>query len=225
MDTRLRRAPAGASPWVVDTRAIGLTKRQGPGSAHRLDLTAPAPEQVATGVLQIPVGSDVRVTGLLESVSEGVLASGTASATATGCCGRCLREITVPVRADFRELFAYPDSTTAQTTDPDEVPRLADDNVDLEPLVHDELVLAMPSAPVCSPECRGLCPECGERLESVGPDHRHDRLDPRWAALTGLLDTASEDPAAPAGHTGPGGSAADPRPTGPGVRADDIEEK
>lgn len=187
------------SPWVIDTRAIGLTKHDGPGFAHRLDLTGPAPEQTVSGVLEIPAGTPITVTGLMESVAEGVLVSGTASAVATGSCSRCLRDIDVTVDASFREMFAYPESTTAATTDPDEVPRLVDDAVDLAPLIHDELVLAMPTIPVCTPDCPGLCSVCGQRLDSVGPDHRHETIDPRWAALAGFAssETPAHHPATP----------------------------
>mgnify|MGYP001152084872 CR=1 FL=1 len=195
-DTR----PRHAAPWVIDTRALGLAKRRGPGQSHPLELHAPAPERTATAVVEIPTGGDVHLSGLLESVAEGVLVTATATAEATASCARCLREMTLTVRAPLREMYAYPDSTTAETTDEDEVPRLVDDLIDLEPLVHDELVLVMPSAPVCSPDCPGLCPQCGERLDAVGPDHRHDTLDPRWAALANLLE--------PTGH-----------------RAGEIEEK
>jgi uncharacterized protein len=215
-DTRLRSAHAKASAWVVDTRALGLGKRQGPGTSRPLSLVAPALEQTGTGVLSVPAGSDVHVTGRLEAVAEGVLVSGTARATAVGSCARCLRDISVPVAADVRELYAYPDSTTAATTEDDEVPRLVDEAIDLEPLVHDELVLAMPLAPVCSPDCQGLCPGCGERLDALPPEHRHDTLDPRWAALAGLLE----------GDTAPGGQAVTGTDSDtPSVTdADDIEE-
>lgn len=180
-----------ASPWVIDTGVIGLSRHDGPGRAHRLDVTGPAPEQTVSGVLA--VDSDVTVTGRLESVSEGVLVSATAEATAAGSCSRCLIDITVPVAATFRELFAYPDSLTAETTDADDVPRLAGDLLDLAPLVHDELVLAMPSTPLCRPDCPGLCPECGEPMDSVGADHRHETIDPRWAALAGMLDPKQKE--------------------------------
>lgn len=174
------------SPWVIDTGVIGLSKHDGPGRARPLQLTAPAPEQTVSGVLSVE--ADITVSGLLESVSEGVLVSATAEATAVGSCSRCLIDIAIPVRAEFRELFAYPDSITAQTTDPDDVPRLAADLLDLAPLVHDELVLAMPATPLCTPDCPGLCPVCGERMDSVDADHRHETIDPRWAALAGRLD-------------------------------------
>ena len=54
------------------------------------------------------------------------------------------------------------------------------------------------------------CPECGEPMDAVGPDHRHDRLDPRWAALEGLLEAGSDDRTDPAE---------------PGTNAGDTEEK
>lgn len=187
--------PHHTSPWIIDIRAVGLAHRDGPGLAHVLDIAAPTSGSIAAGVLAIPADADVTVTGRLESVSEGVLVSGTASADAVGTCSRCLIDIVVPLEADFQELYAYPDSFTAETTDPDEIARIDDDLIDIEPLVHDELVLAMPTIPLCRPDCPGLCPECGTRMESVGPDHRHEILDPRWAALAGLADRVGSNPA------------------------------
>lgn len=190
--------PRTASPWVIDTRAIGLSRRSGPGHAHRLAVSGPAPAQTLSGVLAVPPGAEVAVSGLLESVAEGVLVSGQAAAVAEGTCSRCLVDIRVPIVADFRELFAYPDSMTAETTDPDEVPRLVDETADLTALIHDELVLAMPAIPVCRPDCPGLCPVCGERMDVVGRDHRHETMDPRWAALAGLV--ASEPAVGASAH-------------------------
>lgn len=219
-DTRRQHAAVTASPWVLDTRAMGLAKRQGPGSLRPVTMLAPASPDTGTAVLEVPAGADVRISGRLESVSEGVLASGTASAEAVGSCARCLREITVQVHAEFRELFAYPDSTTAATTSADEIPRLVDDTIDLEPLVHDELVLAMPLAPTCAPDCAGLCAECGEPFDELSPDHAHDTLDPRWAALAGLLESPTETSHPSTASAQPG-----EQKVSPGASADDIEEK
>ncbi|MEO7124920.1 MAG: YceD family protein [Nakamurella sp.] len=184
-----------ASPWAINTRAEGLSHRDGPGLTSPLDIFAAPPMETMAGVLEVLPTSMVTVQGRLESVTEGVLVSATVTADANGTCSRCLREITVPLRAYFRELYAYPDSLTAETSDPDEVPRIVDDFVDLGPLVHDELVLAMPAIPLCREDCPGLCSECGESMDRVGPDHRHEILDPRWAALAGLLDQSTLNPA------------------------------
>ncbi|MFN2518836.1 MAG: DUF177 domain-containing protein, partial [Jatrophihabitantaceae bacterium] len=94
----------------------------------------------------------------------------------------------------FCELFAYPDSLTEETTEQDEVHRLDGDYLDVEPVVRDAVVLGLPFTPLCGPDCAGLCPTCGQRLDDVPADHAHDLLDPRWAALAALTDAAPGDP-------------------------------
>ena len=167
------------SPWVIDTRSLGRR----PGTMKQLTLTVPAGAHTGTPVLEVPEGADITVRLRLEAVAEGVLVTGSASATAAGGCVRCLGDVTADLDVPVQELYAYPDSTTAATTQDDEIPRLDDDLIDLRQLVHDELVLAMPLAPLCTPDCAGLCPECGGRLDDLGPGHRHETLDSRWAAL------------------------------------------
>lgn len=172
--------PATAGPWVIDTRDLGRR----PGSSHRYERTAELDADLGfEPVVLLPRGRAVEFEVLLESVVEGVLVSGTASAEMDGECARCLDPLTDHVDVEFTELFAYPDSATDSTTDSDEVFRLVDDLVDLEPVVRDAIVLALPQAPLCSPDCRGLCPGCGGRWADLGPDHGHETIDPRWAAL------------------------------------------
>ena len=177
--------PAVTSPWVLDTRELGRR----PGSSRAVRRTAPAGHPLGVeGVIAVPEGAEVRLDLLLESVVEGVLVSGTASAPAAGECSRCLDPIAEPVEVEITELFAYPDSTTDATTDEDEVRRLVDERVDLTPVVRDAIVLALPNAPLCTPECAGLCPDCGGKWADLGPDHRHETIDPRWAALMERFD-------------------------------------
>jgi uncharacterized protein len=135
------------------------------------------------GVLEVPAGTDIDLDLRLESVSEGVYVSGTAAARLEGECSRCLDPLSEDVEVRVEELFAYPDSITEETTDSDEVPRLVDDYLNLEQTVRDALVVDLPLAPLCRDDCPGLCPECGGRRADLGPDHGHETLDPRWAAL------------------------------------------
>jgi uncharacterized protein len=73
----------------------------------------------------------------------------------------------------------------------EELPLLAGDLLDLEPVVRDAVVLALPLAPLCDPDCPGLCVECGARVE---PGHTHDSIDSRWAGLEGYpAQQAPED--------------------------------
>lgn len=172
--------PAAAGPWVIDTRDLGRR----PGHSRRYERTAPLNHEIGfEPVVSLPAGREVTFDVLLESVVEGVLVSGTASADLDGECARCLDPLVEHVDVEFTELFAYPDSATDSTTDEDEVFRLVDDLVDLEPVVRDAIVLALPQAPLCTPDCAGLCPDCGGRWADLEPGHGHEKIDPRWAGL------------------------------------------
>jgi uncharacterized protein len=148
--------------------------------------TVPAPagaERLGLDTIAVSGGEPVELDLRLESVTEGVYVSGTVSATLTGECSRCLDELTDEVAVEIGELFAYPDSVTDETTESDELPRVVGDHIDVEQTVRDAVVLALPLAPLCRADCPGLCPECGEKRADLPPDHGHETLDPRWAAL------------------------------------------
>ena len=152
---------------------------------RRYERTAPISPGLGYGeVISAPPGADVDLQLRAESVIEGVLISGSATVAVRGECSRCLDAVTDEVTAAYSELFAYPDSATDSTTQVDEVSRIVDDLIDIQPVVHDALLLAMPQAPLCEPDCLGLCPECGGRRADLGPDHGHETIDPRWAGLT-----------------------------------------
>ncbi|TCP52020.1 uncharacterized protein EV191_106184 [Tamaricihabitans halophyticus] len=172
--------PSANSPWVLDTRELGRR----PGISKHLRRSMPVTTALGVpGVITVPAEAEVDVDILLESVVEGVLASGTASVVADGQCGRCLDPLTENVRVEITELFAYPDSTTEETTDEDEVSRLVDDLLDLEPVIRDAIVLGLPQVPLCTPDCAGLCAQCGVKWAELEPGHGHETIDPRWAAL------------------------------------------
>jgi uncharacterized protein len=146
--------------------------------------TVPAPAGLTGELVGVPEDSDLAFDLRLESVSEGVLVSGTAQVTLTGECARCLDPISQGSEVDVQQLYLYPGNEVA--ADDDEVGHLVDDMIDLEPLLRDAVVLALPLAPVCRDDCPGLCPDCGARLADVGPEHGHDEVDPRWASLRAM---------------------------------------
>ncbi|MEU7628959.1 DUF177 domain-containing protein [Nocardia sp. NPDC049220] len=186
-----RRAPDAA--FVLDTRRLGRR----PGTMRELRRTLTTNNRIGLDLIAIPAHSQVELDLRLQAVSEGVLVTGTVSATTEGECSRCLEPFTGEVSLDITELFAYPDSATEQTTEDDEVHRMVDDTVDLEPVVVDAVGLELPLQPLCTPDCAGLCPECGVRMAIAGSDHGHDILDPRWAGLakftTGSPGTGSPE--------------------------------
>lgn len=157
---------------------------------HR-DIELPA--ELGIEAMGIPAGNHLVLDVRLESVVEGVLVSGTASATVTGQCSRCLDLLTDRLEVELIELFAYPDTATDGTTDPEEVSRVVDGLIDLERVVRDTVLLALPQAPLCREDCLGLCPECGGKRAELGTDHRHETMDPRWAALKQRLRATEEE--------------------------------
>ena len=172
-------------PLVFDTRE--LSRR--PGAMIEMQRTVPAPNDLGDiDLIAIPPGQPIELDLRLESVMEGVLVTGSADATATGACVRCLDPITRHVGGHFQELFAYADraahhhEVAADDDDDDDVHELVGDLFDLEPVIRDAMVPAMPFQPVCRSDCPGLCSECGMHL-AEDPTHHHDQLDPRWAAL------------------------------------------
>jgi uncharacterized protein len=188
------RSPASVpldpkAPFVLDTRPLGRR----PGSSLDLRRTVPAPTDLNLDVVGVPAGAPVDLDLRLESVTEGVLVTGTVTAPFAGECARCLDPVSGTDVAEICELFAYPDSATDETTDEDEVSRLVDDRVDLAAAVRDAVVLSLPVAPLCRPDCPGLCMVCGERLVDLRDGHSHDVLDPRWAALTELSERFGTD--------------------------------
>lgn len=179
------------SPFVYDVRDLGRR----PGAMREYRRSVPAPAGFGLDIIGVPEGAPLAVHVRLESVTEGVLVTGTVTGPLHGECGRCLDPITGEFDVELCELFAYADSVTDETTEEDEVHRVDGDLIDIEPVVRDEVVLALDWAPVCRPDCAGLCPECGQRLDDLPPGHTHRQLDPRWAGLAAFTDGAAADDA------------------------------
>jgi len=181
------------SPFLVDIRELGRR----PGSLLPVHRTVKAPQGVGLDVIGVQAGDELTLELRMESVVEGVLVSGTVSGPVIGECSRCLDPIRDTVEVEVVELFAYPDSATSETTDEDEVSRLTGDTIDLEPLVRDGVVLALPVAPLCREDCAGLCVDCGQRWDDLPPEHAHSTVDPRWAALAQYATSTDRDADAP----------------------------
>jgi uncharacterized protein len=147
----------------------------------------PSPSRIGLDLIAIEEGDPLDLDVRLESVSEGVLVSGTVHALTRGECSRCLGPVSGEVDIVLTELYAYPDSLTESTTDEDEVGHVIDHTVDLEQPIVDAVGLALPFVPVCAEDCPGLCPQCGVAMNSAEPGHHHDVIDPRWAKLATIV--------------------------------------
>ena len=178
------------APLVLSTHELGRR----PGTMRKVQRTVPAPAELGTEVIRVPEGTDLVLDLRLEAVMEGVLVSGTATGHAEGECVRCLDDVSRDVSVELQELYTY--EARASAEDDDELHSLDGDLLDLEPVVRDAIVLALPFQPVCTEDCPGLCADCGAHL-AEDPEHSHENADPRWAALQGLAQTRDDAPESP----------------------------
>lgn len=137
--------------------------------------------------LAAPIDGDLRIA----RTNRGVLVHVRFRTALEGDCARCLGTTVTPLRlAIHEEVLPSIDLLSGQEIDQSvepEVARLTEHHeLLLEPMLREAVELAEPIAPLCQPDCPGLCVDCGERL---GADHRpHDEepIDPRFAALQGF---------------------------------------
>ena len=125
------------------------------------------------------VDEPVEIALRLESLSNGVSVRGTASARWSGECRRCLTPLSERMTVDLDELYQRVQE------DPDAY-AIENDQLNLLPMVRENLLLAVPVGPLCREDCPGFCPECGADLSEAPCGCDRSEQDPRWAALDAL---------------------------------------
>lgn len=148
----------------------------------------------------LSLGPDVELAGPLDAdlrlqrTNRGILVRGRVRAPLRRICARCTDPFVEEVAADVEEEFLPSvDPVTGQPVaveagEAEGAHRIDDHHeIQLDPILRDELVLTEPMVPLCRPDCPGLCPECGERLDRGDHGHGGGEIDPRLAGLAALL--------------------------------------
>jgi uncharacterized protein len=126
-----------------------------------------------------------------------VFAHGTFQGELTVACSRCVGPVKLPIDekilVTFMPLHEMPEESEDEASE--EGAEVGEDDldlfpyegeaVDLEPLLREQFVLAVPFAPLCREGCKGLCPQCGID-RNTGTCTCAAPIDPRLAALKGL---------------------------------------
>jgi uncharacterized protein len=161
---------------ILDLGRIGLTS----GEGRHLDLTVAMDDlklggqsyaaldkvPVKLDVAKMPGGYSLRLRGAVEL---------------KGPCMRCLEDAERRVDIDAREVDQSGGGEELES------PYIDGDDLDLRAWARDSVALELPTQIVCSEDCRGMCPICGENLNTAGPDHGHEKPeDPRWNKLSEL---------------------------------------
>ncbi|RJP48095.1 MAG: DUF177 domain-containing protein [Anaerolineaceae bacterium] len=137
---------------------------------------------------KIKVADDLELRGfhgsaIVGRTPQGLLVTGKFEATFGVECVRCLREFDHTVHWEITELYAFKKKSV---TDSDLI--LPDDaQIDLAPLIRDYALTEIPISPICKPNCKGLCPTCGQDLNLKDCGHRDDTNDSPFSALKDLL--------------------------------------
>lgn len=178
---------------LFELNTYELSRRAGEMREYELDIAIT--QDVGVELICVPAGDIIEIDVRLESVTEGILLSADIYATAKGECIRCLDPVEIVIDRRIQELYNYePTNERGQkikkATMPKEDELENDDELmmqgeimDLEPAIRDAIVLSLPINPLCSQDCAGLCPECGEKWANLPSDHAHVVVDARWATL------------------------------------------
>jgi uncharacterized protein len=163
--------------------------RESPFRFHVADLLAHPGHRRSAGIdTAIDWGLELSRLGpaltaelVLESASGGLVVRGPVFTVVGHTCHRCLTEWQEEFVVDVLEALGVPD-------DPDGY-RLHGDVADLEPVLRDAVLLAVPLLPTCREDCRGLCAVCGADLNGSSCPGHDDEPDSPFTPLRGLFDT------------------------------------
>ena len=106
-------------------------------------------------------------------------------------CARCVEPVEIPLAADFDLIFrpaaADSEATERSITAPEtEIGYYQKDSLLLEDVLREQVLLSLPVRTLCKPDCKGLCPRCGENRNIQPCSCEEGPSDPRWQALAGL---------------------------------------
>ena len=175
--TDARSASDGRAPSTLIVDVVELRRRPGTRRDVQAELVL---DDLEAGDRSI-VDGRLGVTGVVESVMEGVVADGEVTGVSRGPCRRCLDDVDEDFAVEFREIFErYP---TEGETWP-----LEDDRIDLTPMIRELALLSLPLAPLCREDCEG--PDAERFPTGPAEDEAEDDTevvrDDRWAALDAL---------------------------------------
>jgi uncharacterized protein len=173
-----------------------------PGQQRHID-TAIALADV--GVDDYRLAGDIGVDFTLTSTIDDIEVVGRLSVAWSDACRRCLRPLADTLQIDVDERYAAADETGLRgsvsragprasepsATDPLAFP-IDHGQLDLAPMVREEVLLGVPDAPLCRSDCPGLCPTCGADLQTGACACSTELRDERWAALDVLRQSVTD---------------------------------
>lgn len=148
-----------------------------------------APGELELDGEQVTQSGEARVAGRASRHDVEIRVQGKIKADVRVSCDRCLAAVALPLEVEFETAFIPQERAVGAT---ENVELLAEDlglaafegdAIDLDDLVREQILLALPARNLCRKDCQGLCPNCGADLNAGPCGCARDETDPRWAAL------------------------------------------
>jgi uncharacterized protein len=170
---------------------IELDKLEKAGNqfAHRYE-----PEEIVLDEEHARLTEPPEIKGRVQQSGHEVRLRGTIRADAEVDCDRCLKTVAIPVETKFdvtyvpQQDYASLDASTAAELKEEDLSLSVFDGetIDLDELVREQLLLALPTRALCGEDCKGFCPTCGTDRNTNSCDCESKEIDPRWAGLKDL---------------------------------------
>jgi DUF177 domain-containing protein len=131
------------------------------------------------------------VSGKVRLAGNEVFVNGHVETRAQVECDRCLQPVETAVNTDFALEYItgpeYESSGVAELTEAAMSVSVFDgEAIDVDEIVKEQVLLAVPARMLCREDCKGICPECGTDRNTGNCNCTTDDIDPRWAALKNL---------------------------------------
>lgn len=164
---------------------VGFLISEGVGRSRDNEFDVPLPLRVSDDLTLDYLKGPLRFS----RTSRGVLVQGTLATQLHTDCARCLDEAVVQMDVPLEELYVYPPEPDAEFVVTE------DGNLDLAPLLREEVIINVPQHTLCKDNCAGLCPECGANLNEGPCECDSVPIDPRMAALQVLKEKMKQQEA------------------------------
>ncbi len=128
----------------------------------------------------------------IEFTGRSYYADGVVSSTVLMQCSRCLKDFVLPISGQL-SLNIVESEFLKEFSDADDVVPVVNDEADLTRPVYEALLIALPVAATCQPDCKGLCPTCGRDLNTEACQCVKETIDPRWEKLAQLSARRNTD--------------------------------
>lgn len=160
--------------------------KRSPGENIHLELESPLPALEVDGE-KVSFEGPARASLDISNTGKGLLVEGQVGGRLKVNCARCLEPFLLPVETFFSETYYPEGSEEVNQEEREEWIPFSGDILDITSEVLKSILMGLPMKLVCQPDCRGLCPRCGQNLNIAPCGCDREDLDPRLAVLKDLL--------------------------------------